>query len=370
MIRDAVLDDVPALVQLETRCFETDRLSARSFKRFLTKGKALLLVATNGDAGDAPLTGYILILFHPNTSLARLYSLAVQPERRGQGLARALLDEAEARALAHGATRMRLEVHQNNTEAQTLYRTRGYRVFDVHPDYYEDHADAVRMEKHLAPHLARGLDRVPYYEQTLNFTCGPACLLMAMKAQQPHLEIGRALEMQLWRESTTIFMTSGHGGCGALGLALAAWRRGFGVEASVSDETEMFTASVRSDDKKDVIRTVEESFQAEAAQEGIPVRHTPYGPDDLCAHIRAGSIPIVLISLYRLTGEKAPHWVVLTACDERFIYINDPFTEPDDNRFSTDCIGIPIRPDELVRMMRFGSRKHFAQVIVHPPRED
>ena len=90
MIRDAILDDVPALVDLETRCFEIDRLSARSFRRFLTKGKATLLANVDEEEGGR-LNAYALVLFHPNTSLARLYSLAVEPSLRGRGIARALL---------------------------------------------------------------------------------------------------------------------------------------------------------------------------------------------------------------------------------------------------------------------------------------
>ena len=167
----------------------------------------------------------------------------------------------------------------------------------------------------------------------------------------------------------TIFMTAGHGGCGALGLALAAWRRGFGVEVAMSDETEMFISSVRSDDKKDVIRMVEEGFLAEVADTDIALRSTPLSTAELCDHLKRGHIPIVLISAWRLSGDKEPHWVVLTAHDDRFIYINDPYPEPEKNRFDTDCIGIPITPEELTRMMRFGSRKHFASVIITPLRK-
>jgi hypothetical protein len=51
--------------------------------------------------------------------------------------------------------------------------------------------------------------------------------MMAMKALDPAMELNRTLELRLWREATTIFMTSGHGGCGPYGLALSAYRRGF-----------------------------------------------------------------------------------------------------------------------------------------------
>ena len=366
MIRDAKLTDVPALVDLETTSFETDRLSARSFRHFLTKGNADVFL----DDADGELRAYCLVLYHRNTSLARLYSLAVAPKHRKQGLSKALLSYAEERALAEGATRMRLEVHQKNKAAQKLYRNLGYDAFDVELDYYEDHAAALRMEKELAPHLAPDPEHAPYYRQTLDFTCGPACLMMAMKAQDATLKADRGMEIQIWREATTVFMTSGLGGCGALGLALAAHRRGFEVEVSVSDETDIFVSSVRSEEKKEVIRLVEQQFVGEMADAGIRIRHRAPTATGLKERMRRGGIPIALISSYRLTGEKAPHWIKITDFDERFIYINDPYVDPKENRTETDCIGIPIIAKDLDRMMRLGRSKHFSTVIVYPKRKD
>jgi ribosomal protein S18 acetylase RimI-like enzyme len=358
MIRDAELSDVPVLVELENRCFETDVLSARSFRHFLTRGNADLFL----DEEDGTLRGYCLVLYQRNTSLARLYSIAVHPKYRKQGIAHALLTYAEGRALNEGATRMRLEVSQHNRTAQKLYRELGYDEFAVFLDYYEDHANALRMEKDLAPHLAPDPEHAPYYRQTLDFTCGPACLMMAMKAHDPALKANRSLEIQLWRESTTVFMTSGLGGCGALGLALAALRRGFEVEVSVS--------SVRSEEKKEVIRLVEQQFVRDLSSSGIHIRHRPLTASDLKGRMQQGGIPIALISSYRLTGEKVPHWIKVTGFDHRFIYINDPFVDPEEDRTETDCIGIPIVPQELDRMMRLGRRKHFASLIVYPKRKD
>lgn len=366
MIREAVRDDVPALIELEARCFDYDRISERSFRRFVAQANDDLLIAEH----DGVIRGYSLTLYRRNTSLARLYSIAVDPGFRGRKVGRDLVLAAQDRALDHGTTRMRLEVHQDNSYAQQLYRSLGYRAFAVVEDYYEDHATALRFEKELAPHLARDLDRVPWYPQSLEFTCGPSCLMMAMQAQDPAVDMTRGMEIQLWREATTVFMTSGHGGCAPLGLALAAWRRGFDVEVSVSDEIELFTDSVRSEDKKAVIRLVEQRFLDELADTDIRFDHQPPSADHLIARLHDGGMPLLLISSYRLTGDRIPHWVLMTAADERFVYINDPFVDEDEGRSETDCIGIPILPRELERMMRLGRRKHHACVIVHPRREE
>jgi ribosomal protein S18 acetylase RimI-like enzyme len=231
-LRPARAEDLDRLLVLENRCFELDRLSRRSFRHFLSSDTASCLVTER----DGELLGYVLVLFHGRTALARLYSMAVAPEHRAQGLGRVLLEAAEAVALDGGAAIMRLEVHPANFAAIALYRRAGYLEFGIYRGFYEDDSDALRMQHVLVPRLQPDLSGVPHYRQTLEFTCGPAALMMAMKALNRRLRLDRRLELSLWRESTTIFMTSGHGGCSPHGLALAAWRRGFAVELFVNDE--------------------------------------------------------------------------------------------------------------------------------------
>lgn len=365
VIRAATLDDVAALSALEERCFESDRLSARSFRHMIRRGNATLLV----DEQDGVIRGYFLVLYHRGTSLARLYSAAVAPECRGEGIGGALLAAVEAAAIQRGAVAMRLEVRADNAVAYDLYLRAGYRKFAIEEDYYEDHQDAVRMEKLLVPHLAPGLSRVPYYSQTLEFTCGPACLLMAMQALNPHEEASRARELRLWRESTTIFMTSGLGGCGPLGMALAAWRRGFGVTLSMSDPTEMFVDTVRSPDKKEVIRLVQEDMLRQAEETGVVFRDQPFSIDELKAEIAGGAIPLVLISSYRFTGDRYPHWVVIAGADDRFFYVHDPYVDVEEGRTETDCIGIPVLCEEFERMTRLGRGKYRATLLLREPED-
>ena len=130
-------DDLDALVALEQRCFTSDRLSRRSFRRWLEGDQRVLLVARDGDR----LAGYILVLFHRGTRLARMYSLAVDPDYRGQGLARRLIGAGEDGARDSGRFYMRLEVSSKNTSAIALYETLGYKQFGLYQDYYEDHTD-------------------------------------------------------------------------------------------------------------------------------------------------------------------------------------------------------------------------------------
>jgi ribosomal protein S18 acetylase RimI-like enzyme len=358
-IRAARAEDLDRLLVLENRCFEHDRLSRRSFRHFLSSDTASCLVAER----DGELLGYVLVLFHGRTALARLYSMAVAPEHRAQGLGRILLDAAEAVALDGGAAIMRLEVHPANFAAIALYRRAGYLEFGIYRGFYEDDSDALRMQHVLVPRLQPDLSGVPHYRQTLEFTCGPAALMMAMKALNRRLRLDRRLELSLWRESTTIFMTSGHGGCSPHGMALAAWRRGFAVELFVNDDAPPFLDTVRTPDKKEVIRLVHQEFLEEIRRTDIQVHRQPLSADELSARVAAGAIPVVMISQYRIYGDKEPHWIIVSGCDQRFIYAHDPYIS-DAHVTTTDRVSIPILRREFELMARYGRSRLQAAIIV------
>ncbi|WP_273820696.1 GNAT family N-acetyltransferase/peptidase C39 family protein [Pseudomonas asplenii] len=360
VFRPATTDDLPALLQLEEHCFTSDRLTARSFHWMINRAHARLIVAQQA---DARLAGYALLLFHRGTSLARLYSIAIAPHARGIGLGRQLLQRSEACALDHDCAYLRLEVRTDNGAAIALYEHNGYRRFGLINDYYEDHADALRLEKRILHHPARREAQVPYYAQTTEFTCGPACLLMAMAALQPERPATRREEVQLWREATTVFMTSGHGGCSPQGLALAAWRRGFVVRLQVSIDGPLLLDGVRNAHKKAVMRLVHDGFEEELR--ATDVEQVLAGTLDLPRLLAAGGKPLVLISSYRLTRSKAPHWVIVTDCDEEFVYLHDPDVDHSQHRQPLDCQHLPVSHGEFDKMSAFGHRKLRAAVILY-----
>ena len=145
MLRDARPDDLPALLALEAQ-FPGDRLSARQFRHHLRNPSAALRVLVAGGG----LAGYTLVLVRRGTRQARLYSIAVDAAQRGRGHGETLLRDAEKIARRAGRAALRLEVRADNRAALSLYEKAGYRRFGVHPGYYDDGADAVRLEKALA----------------------------------------------------------------------------------------------------------------------------------------------------------------------------------------------------------------------------
>ncbi|WP_409284710.1 peptidase C39 family protein, partial [Pseudomonas protegens] len=88
------------------------------------------------------------------------------------------------------------------------------------------------------------------------------------------------------------------------------------------------------------------------------------GPLDLPRRLSEGGQPLVLISSYRLTRSKAPHWVIVTDCDDDFVYLHDPDVDHSQHRQPMDCQHLPVSHGEFDKMCSFGSSKLRAAVIL------
>lgn len=150
MIARATSEDLSALLDIEQRCFNGDRISRRRFRTLLASATAETLV----DRSDGRLRGYALVLFRRASTVARLYSFAVAPEYRRRGVGEGLLRAALALARRRRATRMRLEFRRDNRAARQLYQRAGFAGVGETADYYEDGMTALRMERRLEPAAA------------------------------------------------------------------------------------------------------------------------------------------------------------------------------------------------------------------------
>ncbi|WKJ88816.1 GNAT family N-acetyltransferase/peptidase C39 family protein [Methylomonas montana] len=363
-IRPAQLRDLGGLVALENASFSTDKLSRRSFRHWLTTEHRALLVAEI----EQRVAGYILIIYHPGTRLARIYSLAVSPQQRGSGIAKALMTAGEQAAQDDGRLYLRLEVSVDNFPAIRLYETLGFQKFGVYRDYYQDHKDALRYQKRIRLYRDKPRHRsVHWLRQTTPFTCGPASLMMAMHALNKNYLPSREEEIELWREATTIFMTSGHGGCHPLGLALAAKRRQFSVEVWINQAGTLFIDSVRSEDKKQVVELVDNCFKRDAELQDIAVHYANITQGELISAFESGAIPLILISTFAMDRKKAPHWVVMSGFDDDCLYMHDP--DPEEGRQNElDCQFIPIAREDFERMCCFGKSRLRTAVIIRGDR--
>jgi ribosomal-protein-alanine N-acetyltransferase len=144
-LRPARLADLDALLALEAQ-FPGDRLSPRQLRAHIDNPRARLRVL--GEAGR--IAGYALVFLRRGSRIARLYSIVVDPARRGRGHGLRLLRDAERQAHAAGAAELRLEVRADNAGAIALYEGQGYRRLAVLPGYYADGAAGWRYARALA----------------------------------------------------------------------------------------------------------------------------------------------------------------------------------------------------------------------------
>lgn len=359
-IRQVEKSDEAALLALEKASFEIDRLSKRRMRHWINAANCLFLVATRNDN----LVGYCLILMHTGTRLARLYSIAVDKSSRRLGLGQDLLHEAEERASQQGRLYMRLEVAQNNIAAIRLYKKMAYVAFDTIENYYVDHQNALRMQKRIRyipeNHLSR---KTPWFQQTTDFTCGPASLMMAMSSLDKNIKPNQSDELKIWRESTTIFMTSGHGGCHPVGLALAAINKGFKAEVFINQTGPAFIESVRNPENKRILEVVDADYFKQAKKVGAIIHQTDIRQSHIADALNNGSAIIILISTYRMNGKKSPHWVTITGKDDQCFYMHDP--DPSDAvQVEIDCQHIPIARADFELMSSFGRQRLRTAVII------
>jgi len=360
IIRKAAENDLSGLVDLENRSFNYDRIDRRSFKRFLTKAHSLILVGEENNR----ICAYVLLLFKSNSSIARLYSIAVDSDHRNNHLGDQLAKEAEKEALLLGYIIMRMEIRLDNEASITLFTHNGYKKFGLYENYYDDGMDAVRLQKHLRPGLIKPHGRLPYYNQTLNFTCGPSALMMAMAGLDSTYEPSQHEEISIWRESTTIFMTSGHGGCGPHGLAISAINRGFSVRLYVHPHKTLFENSVRNPEKKKVIAIVQEEFEKRLHELNTPVTEEDFTLESIVAGLKDDEVIIILTSAWYINGEKAPHWVVINSIDEDFVWYHDPYIAHDKGVTAQECMDIPVPRKDFEKMCKYGKEGQKALLIV------
>ncbi len=144
VIRPATPADLDALVALESGFPEEDRFDRRTWRRLLG-GQTATLVHESGGRIDASA----VLLFRQGSDIARLYSIAVAVDARGQGLGARLLSACEDQARQRRSRALRLEVRATNSSAHRLYESAGYRVIAALESYYPDGEAAHRMEKVL-----------------------------------------------------------------------------------------------------------------------------------------------------------------------------------------------------------------------------
>jgi ribosomal protein S18 acetylase RimI-like enzyme len=153
LIRAACGDDVPVLARLEQTCFDAYQIDARRMTYLQRTPRAIIRVAER----DGVVIGHAIALVrrHRGVTMGRIYSLAVDPACRGQGLGRDLLADVIGEMMARGVGRVVLEVERSNTAATRLYERSGFAPIATLPAFYGPDRDGIRMARDLAAGAVR-----------------------------------------------------------------------------------------------------------------------------------------------------------------------------------------------------------------------
>jgi ribosomal protein S18 acetylase RimI-like enzyme len=136
-MRHASIEDIPRLVALMTEFYAeaatplNAACAAEAFAALLSDdrlGHVWLIQAGNDDVG------YVVVTFSYSMEFggrnAFLDDLFIRSDFRGAGLGTAALKEVRAFCIEQGVRAVHLETGQDNTAAQALYRSAGFKVTD------------------------------------------------------------------------------------------------------------------------------------------------------------------------------------------------------------------------------------------------
>ena len=134
-LRNGTPADINAMYELDLLCFDKPfRFDFRSMRKYATHPEAIVLVAEV----DGQLRGFIVVNPKRPRALQSAYvtTLDVHPDFRRQGIARALIADAERRAAETGAATIQLHVVTGNTDAIGFYESAGYEQLLLTEDFY------------------------------------------------------------------------------------------------------------------------------------------------------------------------------------------------------------------------------------------
>ncbi len=137
-IRDARLRDLPTIVTVERASFSTP-WSPAAFRSLFHRERVRFIVAEI----ERKVIGHAVLWYALDE--AELADLAVSPESRGKGVARALVERLIEEVRDVGVRRIFLEVRESNIPALELYRGRGFREVGIRKDYYDHPGEDARV---------------------------------------------------------------------------------------------------------------------------------------------------------------------------------------------------------------------------------
>lgn len=164
---------------------------------------------------------------------------------------------------------------------------------------------------------------IPFYSQTMDFTCGAACALMVLGYFDSTFPLTRESEMDVWREGN-LFPAMG---MGRYGIAFVLLRRGLRVHTVSSTSQFEFVSRIRQRIGEGQFRTfsmLAEERKERALRMGLIETVGEFTAQDVRVIVKEGGIPVILTDAASLGDESAPHWVVVNEITADEVVIHNP----------------------------------------------
>jgi len=146
-LRPMVAGDVPEVAALERRSF-SDPWSERALAEELTLADRRYVVAC-----EDRIVGYGGLMVVGDE--AHVLTLAVDPDRRRNGIGAAILLRLVDQAVGSGVRHLTLEVRISNDPARSLYERFGFAAVGTRPRYYRDEDALIMWSADLGSDAAR-----------------------------------------------------------------------------------------------------------------------------------------------------------------------------------------------------------------------
>lgn len=158
---------------------------------------------------------------------------------------------------------------------------------------------------------------LPFYRQHYDFTCGPACLMMAMKYLDDTLVLSKDMEIDIWREANLVAVP----GTSRYGLAFSAATRGFSARVASNtgglDYADKFVPPL-DDEAMQVLMEQFSERRARCKKLGVHERKEPVTGKILGESLFSNHVPLIVTNASFHSDEDLPHWVAVTGIDDKF----------------------------------------------------
>lgn len=168
--------------------------------------------------------------------------------------------------------------------------------------------------------------RVPFRQQSFDFTCGPTCLLMAMRSFDPQVKVTVDAEIDIWRGANFVEAYASS----RQGLAWAAHRRGFRVHtqgSAGSIELLECLGLTLSEPGRGVARALHDNLIRRCRKAGLTDVRRPVSMGDVATWIGRGWVPLLLVDARLVGDEELPHWIVVLGANGENVVFHDPLAE-------------------------------------------